>query len=57
MKVQTLTQDINRIKTLIELGNIKAIKAMVEKFTHFYISTIYSRLDPFEQKKWEDMNL
>ena len=53
----TLDQDINRIITYLNTGNKKELKNILVSFTPSYIGKIYLRLNPFDQKLWDDLNL
>ena len=55
MNIITLNKDVSRVESLIESGNKKALEDMIRTFLNSYKITLYSKLNPFDQKKWNDI--
>ena len=55
MNIITLNKDVSRVESLLESGNKKALEDMLRTFLNSYKITLYSKLNPFNQKKWNDI--
>ena len=55
MNIITLNKDVSRVESLLESGNKKALEDMLRTFLNTYKITLYSKLNPFDQKKWNDI--
>ena len=55
MNIITLNKDVSRVESLLESGNKKALEDMIRTFLNSYKITLYSKLNPFDQKKWNDI--
>ena len=55
MNIITLNKDVSRVESLLESGNKRALEDMLRTFLNSYKITLYSKLNPFDQKKWNDI--
>lgn len=55
MKTDTIKTDVLKVKTLLDSNNKKELELMLERYLNSYKIAIYAKLDPFSQKKWDDM--
>jgi len=55
MNIITLNKDVSRVESLLESGNKKALEDMIRTIQESYKKKLYSKLNPFDQKKWNDI--